>query len=78
VAKKAVNAYDELHKILPEGTVIKIDPPTTYKWNIIASMFGITDVNKLRRYSTVSEGNYLFINRLYIVFVINVSIHGYR
>jgi len=47
IAKKAVNAYNELNKLLPEGTIIKIDPPTTYKWDVITSMFGITDLNKL-------------------------------
>ena len=51
-----MNAYDELHKILPEGTVIKVDPPTTYKWDIITTLFGITDVSKLERHSTVSKG----------------------
>jgi hypothetical protein len=47
VTKKAIDAYDELQRLLPEGTVIKIDPPTTYKWNMIANMLGITDINRL-------------------------------
>ncbi|RGB28350.1 hypothetical protein C1646_716358 [Rhizophagus diaphanus] len=46
ITKKAVNAYDELQRLLPEGTVIKIDPPTTYKWDMIANMLGIADMNR--------------------------------
>jgi hypothetical protein len=60
VSKKVVNAYNELHKLLPEGTAIQIDPPTTYKWDVITSMFGITNTSKLEKYITESEGkNYL-------------------
>ncbi|RIA86753.1 hypothetical protein C1645_740618 [Glomus cerebriforme] len=52
VAKKAVN---ELHRLLPEGTVIKIDPPTTYKWDIITSMLGITEMSRLEKYSVLQD-----------------------
>ncbi|CAG8487387.1 13652_t:CDS:2 [Funneliformis mosseae] len=48
IAKKAVSAYGELNKLLPEGTMVKIDPPSTYKWDIIASMLGIADINKIK------------------------------
>ncbi|CAI2163297.1 8431_t:CDS:2 [Funneliformis geosporum] len=47
IAKKAARVYGDLNKLLPEGTMVKIDPPTTYKWDIITSMFGIADINKI-------------------------------
>ncbi|CAG8612499.1 12579_t:CDS:2 [Acaulospora morrowiae] len=46
-AQMAYSAYQNLEKFLPPGTVINIAPPSSFKWNIIAEVMGISKKRKI-------------------------------
>ena len=54
--------------------MIKIDPPTTYKWDVITSIFGITNANKLVKYITDSEGKKILLNEISILYSLLTNI----